>query len=1032
MREEEFRSAEASLIPFWFLNSQLSKEVLQKQIDAMRANGVTEFMMHARRGLEVPRYVKEARSALDFNKDKHFYDSRLAAKTNYLADEWWEMIGHIVEHAKEKGMKAWIYDEFDWPSGVAGHDVLREHPEYSAKHLLAIESEGELETDSLSFAFTVKTDGDKLADCIEINDRIEDGRRVKFQKKGYKILAFCTLETREYVDLLDADATKEFMKRTHHAYHERFSEYFGKTIPAVFTDETQLRYFYRFLSRPAFPWTKNFERSFQEKYGYDLRRLLPQLVYAGSDSTRVRTDYWSLVAELHIKAYFLPIREWCEKVGIASSGHVLNEELPVIQIPAQASIFDVLRTMHIVGVDHLMMRIGPIAPKIGASIAHRGGKETVCETYGASSWALDLEASKWMADWLFTQGINMINPHGFYASIRGFRKYDYPSSQFYQNAFWPYYKNFAKYVARLRYALTGGTHVAKVAVFYSLNTLWSHYAGNHFDAQGRITDNDIRIVFEELQRLQRDFDFVDERDLEAAEIKDGKLQIGDETFSALVLPSVTTVEQGLLDKIRKFCEDGGVTIFTSIPPYETPDGEKLKKWFSFTASDIKPPLIEYSFLIEGLTYVSGTAYYLGDKLAEMLVPELEMTLEREKHGKGEALFLKSASGLMFNARTRKILDEALAGVERDVKIDGESKEALRYIHKAKDETHVFFFASTSTQSLKAKITVTLKGDAEKWDAESGEIEALETKETAGGISFEYEFPKYGSLLVVVRDKSSKKTAKKEQCNFKLDFKNEWGFKTKSPNILPLRVWDYKRGQPVGVVPNCSGIEKASDNSEKWETVNCDEVSLTSGTRLYRTKFYIRDSPEKLTLVTDDLSEQDKITINDKPVDVSRLEKSKFLDEEMRQIDITDYVKTGENMISVKVAGETGLWTMYLLGNFAIENGEITKERKTMKTGTWTGSYPFYSGCIEFEQEVELPELRSCWIVLEEVRSIAEVEVNGKPAGTRCWSPYRFDVSGCVKKGKNRFVIRVTNTSSNVFHSVIPSGIIGGAWIEGIS
>ena len=56
--------------------------------------------------------------------------------------------------------------------------------------------------------------------------------------------------------------------------------------------------------------------------------------------------------------------------------------------------------------------------------------------------------------------------------------------------------------------------------------------------------------------------------------------------------------------------------------------------------------------------------------------------------------------------------------------------------------------------------------------------------------------------------------------------------------------------------------------------------------------------------------------------------------------------------------------------------------------------------------------------------MAEVEVNGKRAGSRLWAPYRLDVTAVLRPGRNRLRVRVTNTGANVRGQALVSGLLG--------
>ena len=48
----------------------------------------------------------------------------------------------------------------------------------------------------------------------------------------------------------------------------------------------------------------------------------------------------------------------------------------------------------------------------------------------------------------------------------------------------------------------------------------------------------------------------------------------------------------------------------------------------------------------------------------------------------------------------------------------------------------------------------------------------------------------------------------------------------------------------------------------------------------------------------------------------------------------------------------------------------------------------------------------------EVGVVAEVWVNGQPAGARVWLPFTFDITKLLKPGRNTVKILVTNTMEN--------------------
>ncbi len=79
-------------------------------------------------------------------------------------------------------------------------------------------------------------------------------------------------------------------------------------------------------------------------------------------------------------------------------------------------------------------------------------------------------------------------------------------------------------------------------------------------------------------------------------------------------------------------------------------------------------------------------------------------------------------------------------------------------------------------------------------------------------------------------------------------------------------------------------------------------------------------------------------------------------------------------------------------------------------GDWTNSAAtrHFSGSATYTAEADLKQGSRVILDLGEVREIAEVKVNGIPAGVAWKRPYRFDISKQVREGRNLLEIKVTN------------------------
>ena len=98
-------------IPFWFINDDFDRDEIVAQLNIMQAIGVDAFFLHVRDGNVCEGYGTE----LFFNNVKF-----------------------IVEKARERNIKVWLYDEDSYPSGNLGGKIVIDRPELQAHALKVI------------------------------------------------------------------------------------------------------------------------------------------------------------------------------------------------------------------------------------------------------------------------------------------------------------------------------------------------------------------------------------------------------------------------------------------------------------------------------------------------------------------------------------------------------------------------------------------------------------------------------------------------------------------------------------------------------------------------------------------------------------------------------------------------------------------------------------------------------------------------------------------------------------------------------
>jgi hypothetical protein len=494
--------ARFSPIPFWFLNGDMDREELERQLRLMDAVGIGAVVLHARHGHTVP----------------------------YLSEEWFAGIRHCVEVCATLGMKAWLYDEDNFPSGYAGGATLAAYPGGRAKHLCLVAQPQEDDT---------------------IVHTAEEGvfvMRPTPWRPAYSAADW-------YTDLMDPRATEAFIESTHERYAQALGDHLGTTVTAVFTDEPGFYNHFHTCAPDTVVWTPDMLDQFEARRGYSLQPYLKLLFADGPEAPRIRCDFYQTVTELIVERFYLPLKRWCNCHGMESVGHVNNEEYLVDHVRYNADFFSAMDGLDMPGMDV----IGPagdwhrlpdsMVPKLTSSAAHTRGKlRSMSETFGAAGWSLAPEEMRRIADWLSVRGVTRIVPHAFYYSIAGERYHECPPSLFFQSPHWPAIVGLIAYLTRWTWLLENTQPCAQLAVYYPIEAVRAatspqvppSLSGGLDEATaseaGRI-GLAMRNLTDALFRAQVDFDVLDDTALLAARLDGPALCLHGRRYAGLLLPA---------------------------------------------------------------------------------------------------------------------------------------------------------------------------------------------------------------------------------------------------------------------------------------------------------------------------------------------------------------------------------------------------------------------------------------------------------------------------------------------------------------
>ena len=93
-------------------------------------------------------------------------------------------------------------------------------------------------------------------------------------------------------------------------------------------------------------------------------------------------------------------------------------------------------------------------------------------------------------------------------------------------------------------------------------------------------------------------------------------------------------------------------------------------------------------------------------------------------------------------------------------------------------------------------------------------------------------------------------------------------------------------------------------------------------------------------------------------------------------------------------------------------------------------HPRFTGFLDYYQSFQWSDSTNSVILdLGKVNDMAEVWINGEPAGKRLWGPFRYNISGMLNEGHNRIRVRVGNQVDNYYENPVASGLFGPVKID---
>ncbi|MFH2068004.1 MAG: glycosyl hydrolase [Candidatus Omnitrophota bacterium] len=967
--------------PFWAWNGKLKPDELRRQIRLMKEMGLGGFFMHSRIGLDTP----------------------------YLSDEWFDCIRTCCEEAEKLGMKAWLYDEDRWPSGAAG-GLVTKNPGYRARSLVMekLSDPRKLKrTKNTVAVFAAKVEGTSARDVRRI-----PGKKPVRLSPGETLLVF-SVKINEgsswfngytYLDTLNPDAVRQFIKVTYAAYRKEVGSRFGKSIPGIFTDEPYQNFSmfsedWEKTGRAACAWTGKLLLVFKRRYGYDLTAHLPELFLDvdGQSFTPARYHYHECVTHLFVQSFGRQIGEWCGKNNLFLTGHILGEDTLSSQTDVVGSCMRLYEYMQAPGMDLLTeyWRIFTVAKQVSSAARQFGRKWRLTETYGCTGWDFPFSGHKALGDWQAALGINLRCQHLAWYTMLGEAKRDYPASISYQSPWWKFYSRVEDYFGRINTVMTRGEEARDLLVIHPVESMWVLLRSDwRKSPEVEKYDRTFWRLSDALLAGHLDFDYGDEDILfRHGRIgkKDGSavFVIGRASYRSILVPPMLTMRRTTLALIKRFQKAGGHITFAGEPP-EYVDATPSTEVKDFAAQCRKAPAAGTELvktLEDNCRRISITDREGGQELGPVLY-----LLREDKN----ALYL-------FVCNT----GQDFAGSERHIQKELSVRERNLFFPK------VIIRGVPDWQYAPLEL-----------NPETGEIVAADTRQTPYGYIIHTDLPKLGSRLFLIPKKSLSVEAGprihlKENSHSVLDGP-DWEIRLSEPNVLPLdrpqlKIADDKR-QPENevlradkVVRDYLGIpHRTGDMVQPWAQQKNPRPKSVPISLLYT--FESAATPGGKISLALEKPHLFRISLNGTPVSVDA-ECGWWVDRSLRTVPIDSaLLRSGQNEILLECAydeNHPGLEIIYLLGDFGAEvtgtRVSLTAPVHSLKLGDWTEQgLPFYSGSVSYLRKIQpvVPEGGRLFVRIPNYRGVAvRILVDGKEAGVRAWEPYEIDVTDFVSGQK---------------------------------
>ncbi len=580
-------------VRWWWNGDKVEKAELSRELILMKEAGIG--------GVEINPIKFPART-----------DDMGKPSLRWLSDEWIDALQHTFSEAKSLGLTCDLIVGSGWPFGA---DYLQGEERAQIVLIGTKKLEGAMDYEASVFDLLKEADpavsspyARRQMEILSVKlapdplNRIDEVQDFTHQlKTGYitipvpkgKFVLYTLVKISGFLEVINgapgADGTvlNHYDKAAVSKYLNHMSDGIqkktgplSKHIRAFFTDSMELE---------GANWTADMEAEFKKRRGYDLMPYLPFTQFKiGSMGNvynydygaalgeemkniiqRVRYDYDLTKTELLKERFIDTFTKWCRDNKVKSRAQAYGRgyfplegsfdmDIPECETWIKAGIGKEMSE-----IDTRVGRGYTMVNKYVSSAAHLKGRRLIsCEELTNTDVVFNatLELMKITGDLSTISGVTHPVFHGFNYSppdtpFPGWVRYGTFINE--RNNWWPYFRKFNDYKARISALLQHADMFADIAVIPPVADMWSIFGAQNEPFPSLSYPNHLSLVWEAMHQNGNACDYISETVIRDAEMKNGYMMYGARKYHTIFMVQVESLEPATARKLLAFIQNGG-------------------------------------------------------------------------------------------------------------------------------------------------------------------------------------------------------------------------------------------------------------------------------------------------------------------------------------------------------------------------------------------------------------------------------------------------------------------------------------------